>query len=124
LLSPELTELTTLQLAGVHDNCIAIDYSLTRIGREAVREKILAQLRREPMFSEDNQRLLNMFQCRYDTCVSRCYPELTVLYRVETMIAFLHLLDERYGGENKYLMSHVGLSEEDLAMIRRNIISQ
>jgi hypothetical protein len=65
-----------------------------------------------------------MFQCRYDTCVSRCYPELTVLYRAETMIAFLHLLDERYGGENKYLMSHVGLSEEDLAMIRKNVISQ
>jgi hypothetical protein len=124
LLSRELTKLTALQLAGVHDDCIALDYSLTRIGREAVREKILAQLRREPMFSEDNQPLLNMFQCRYDTRVSRSYPELTVVYRSETMIAFLHLLDERYGGANQYLMSHVGLSEEDLAVIRKNIISQ
>jgi hypothetical protein len=37
------------------------------------------------------------------------------------MHLFLHLLDEKYGGADGYLISHAGLSKEDIDTIRRNI---
>jgi hypothetical protein len=41
--------------------------------------------------------------------------------RAETMLAFLRLLDERYGGAESYLISHANLTREDLNVIRGNI---
>jgi len=52
------------QLAGVNDEIIAEDYALTRVGREPAREKIMARLRKEPLFASNNEAVLNMFSCR------------------------------------------------------------
>jgi hypothetical protein len=38
------------------------------------------------------------------------------------MIAFLELIDVKYGGVDTYLKTYVQLSEEDLTTIRRNIL--
>lgn len=47
---------------------------------------------------------------------------LILLVRSETMFAFFKLLEDPYGGVNRYLQTHVGLTEDDLAIIRRNIL--
>lgn len=54
-----------LELAGVEDDIIADDYSLTRVGREPVREMVMARLAQIPMFAENNEKALNMLASRY-----------------------------------------------------------
>ena len=38
------------------------------------------------------------------------------------MLAFLNLLREKYGGVEKYVQDHCGLSNEDINIIRRNLL--
>ena len=38
------------------------------------------------------------------------------------MRAFLDLLSNSYGGVEKYLKRHVGLTDEDISIIRQNLI--
>ena len=57
-------QLNKMQLAGVNDDAIAEDYSLTRIGREPAREKVMARLAKMPMFASDNDKAMNMLTSR------------------------------------------------------------
>ncbi|KAK7695400.1 hypothetical protein QCA50_000036 [Cerrena zonata] len=93
-----------LKLAGVSDSDIAEDYSLTRVGREPSREKVMARLTKEPLFASNSEAALNMFTSR-----------------PETMLAFLKVIEEKYGGVVEYLKKYVHLSEEDIHTIRRNV---
>ncbi|TFK64054.1 hypothetical protein BDN72DRAFT_872181 [Pluteus cervinus] len=95
-----------LKLADVDDDAIADEYSLSRIGREPAREKIMSRLSKEPLFASNNEAALNMFTCRR-----------------ETMLAFLNLLQEKYGGVHQYLKQNLGLTDEDIATIRSNILT-
>ncbi|KAF9651766.1 hypothetical protein BDM02DRAFT_3090662 [Thelephora ganbajun] len=95
-----------LNLAGVDDQIIAEDYALTRVGREPAREKIMTRLREEPLFASNNEAALNMFSCRPDT-----------------MLAFLSLLKERYGGVEGYLKDVIQLTDGDISTIRSNILA-
>jgi len=92
-------------LAGVSDEAIADDYALTRVGREPARAKIMARLAKEPIFAANSEAALNMFTSR-----------------PETMLAFLQLLQEKYGGVEEYLKRHAQLTDEDIATIRRNLL--
>lgn len=38
------------------------------------------------------------------------------------MIAFLQLIEERYGGVEEYLAKFVGLTRDDIDTIRRNLL--
>lgn len=49
---------------GVDDETIAEDYSLTRIGREPMRDMILKRLAKEPIFAENTDAALNMLTSR------------------------------------------------------------
>jgi hypothetical protein len=53
------------QLAGVADDAIAEDYSLSRIGREPIREMVMERLSTIPMFATDNEKAMNMLTSRY-----------------------------------------------------------
>ncbi|CAA7260109.1 unnamed protein product [Cyclocybe aegerita] len=94
-----------LKLAGVDSDAISTDYALTRVGREPAREKIMARLSKEPLFASNNEAALNMFTCRH-----------------ETMQAFLVHFDEKYGGVDNYVKHYVGLSDEEIATIKRNML--
>ncbi|KAA1473441.1 hypothetical protein DENSPDRAFT_839914 [Dentipellis sp. KUC8613] len=94
-----------LMLAGVDDETIAQDYALTRIGREPMREAVMARLSREPIFIQNPDAALNMFSSRH-----------------ETMLAFLQMFRERYGGAEAYLKQYCGFTDDDIATIRRNIV--
>ncbi|KAG6910995.1 hypothetical protein DXG01_006049 [Tephrocybe rancida] len=95
-----------LKLAGVNNTVIAEDYALTRVGREPAREKIMARLSKEPLFASNNEAALNMFTCRH-----------------ETMTAFLALLENKYGGAEQYSKSYLGLTDDDVRIIRNNILT-
>ncbi|KAF7301982.1 TYR-PHOSPHATASE-2 domain-containing protein [Mycena indigotica] len=94
-----------LKLAGVDNDRIAHDYALTRIGREPARAKIIERLSKEPLFASNNEAALNMFTCRH-----------------ETMMAFLDMVDSRYSGVEGYVKRFIGLTDDDIATIRQNIL--
>ncbi|KAJ3547825.1 hypothetical protein NM688_g5363 [Phlebia brevispora] len=94
-----------LKLAGVDDDTIAEDYALTRVGREPMRAMIMARLAKVPLFASNHEKALNMLTSR-----------------AEIMHAFLNLLDEKYGGVEEYLRRYVGLTDEDIAQIRQNLL--
>ncbi|EPQ59168.1 hypothetical protein GLOTRDRAFT_136110 [Gloeophyllum trabeum ATCC 11539] len=94
-----------LKLAGVDDEIVAEDYSLTRVGREPARAMVMARLAKVSMFAENNEAALNMFTCRH-----------------ETMIAFLALLREKYGGPEAYVRQYIGLAGTDIEVIKRNLL--
>jgi protein tyrosine/serine phosphatase len=95
-----------LELAGVDDEIIAEDYSLTKVGREPAREMIMARLTKEPLFATNNAAAMNMFSSRS-----------------ETMLAFLSLLRTKYGGAESYLKDYCKLTDDDISAIRSNILS-
>ncbi|THH19929.1 hypothetical protein EW146_g1352 [Bondarzewia mesenterica] len=94
-----------LLLAGVDDDAIAMDYSLTRVGREPVREMVMARLQKEPIFATNREAALNMLSSRH-----------------ETMLAFLRMFRERYGGAEEYVKKYCRLSDDDIAVIRRHLV--
>jgi len=94
-----------LELAGVADDLIAEDYALTRVGREPARQMVMARLAQVPMFASNTEAALNMFTCR-----------------PETMLAFLTLLRDQYGGVEEYLKQYVHLSSDDIDLVRRNLL--
>jgi len=93
-----------LSLAGVDNETIAHDYSLTRVGREPFRESILKRLAQEPIFEANKSAALNMLSSRH-----------------ETMLAFMKMLEERYGGAEGYVKQYCGLDDSDLQTIRQNM---
>jgi len=95
-----------LKLAGVDNHLIAKDYSLTRVGREPDREKVLRRLMKEPMFAANAEAAMRLLTSRY-----------------ETMIAFFDLLEEKYGGVETYVKTYTGLTDEDLKTIRSNLVA-
>jgi len=95
-----------LLLAGASSDAISADYALTRIGRAPMQTLILSRLAREPLFASDPTAAHNMLSSRE-----------------ETMQAFLQMLDERYGGVKEYVRCACGLSDQDIAIIRKNLLS-
>ncbi|KAJ7587133.1 tyrosine phosphatase family-domain-containing protein [Mycena floridula] len=90
-----------LKIAGVSDDDVAEDYALTRIGREPERFVMMERISKE----SDREAASAMFECRH-----------------ETMLGFLAVLQEKYGGAEGYAKVVLGLSDDDLAIIRRNVL--
>lgn len=90
----------------------------------------MARLAKEPMFAEDKEAAINMLGSRFVFLLFLLGvrprflldPLLLVLNSHETMIAFLSLLEEKYGGAEGYLMHNLEFSTEDVATIRRNLV--
>ncbi|KAF8524586.1 protein-tyrosine phosphatase-like protein [Hysterangium stoloniferum] len=96
-----------LKLSGVDNETIVRDYSLTLVGRALQREMIMERLSKEPIFAENKEAAFNLLSSRH-----------------ETMIAFLDMLEEKYGGIEKYLSEYLGFSRDDITTIRHNILVQ
>lgn len=94
-----------LKLAGIDDEAVCRDYALTRVGREPAREMIMARLAKEPLFASNNDAALNMFTCRHGT-----------------MQSFLKYFQEKYGGAEAYIRRYVGLTDDEIATIKRHIL--
>ena len=44
------------------------------------------------------------------------------LFRKENMMATLEMIEERYGGAEGYLRDTLGFDDEDITIIRRNLL--
>ena len=116
-----VTQQIPTQLAGASTDAISADYALTRIGRAPMRPVILSRLAREPLFASDPTAAHNMLSSR---CVRPCPLVLAdQLGREETMQAFVKMLGERYGGVKEYVRRTCGLTDQDIAIIRQNLLT-
>ena len=100
------------------------DYALTRVGREPAREMIMARLAKEPLFASNNDAALNMFTCRYGHNIgsSLLEPHAWSSYSHGTMQSFLKYFQEKYGGAEAYIRRYVGLTDDEIATIKRHIL--
>ncbi|OCH88331.1 hypothetical protein OBBRIDRAFT_758450 [Obba rivulosa] len=94
-----------LKLAGVDNESIAEDYGLTRIGREPARQKVMARLAKVPLFATNTEAARNMFSSR-----------------AEVMLAFLEVLQTKYGDVVEYLKQYLELTDEDIEIVRSNLL--
>lgn len=109
-----------MRLVGSPPESIAEDYALTTVGRYPEREKIMARLSQFELFS-DTAAARNMLECR--SVIRRYSNAHLILCRWETMIAFLQMLDDEFGGVEMYLTKYCGLTDEDLKTIKCNLTS-
>ncbi|KAG0125294.1 protein-tyrosine phosphatase-like protein [Tuber indicum] len=98
-----------LLLAGVGEEVIAEEYALTTLGMGSVKEAIWDHLIKQPLFAKGDaeaiQGLENMLSSRKDT-----------------MLKTLKIIDEEFGGVRGYLEKQCGFSEEEIEIIRKNIV--
>lgn len=95
-----------LLLAGIDDEAIARDYELTTYGRQPDRDRTIERLKKHAFFAENPDRALNMLSARY-----------------ETMLAFLDLLRQKYGGAEGYVKDYCKMTDDDMEIIRRNLLT-
>jgi protein-tyrosine phosphatase len=94
-----------LRLAGVSDEDIATEYSLTEKGLGSWRDTIIEKL------SEDTKL----------QGVDREGVENMVGARRENMAAVLQMLDQEFEGEREYLKKYLGFEDEEIEKIRKNV---
>ncbi|KAL4771994.1 protein-tyrosine phosphatase-like protein [Aspergillus nidulans var. acristatus] len=94
------------RLAGSSDEALILDFTLTRVGLEPGRAA-----------------LLKMMQSVYGESVLD-NPVLPVVWGVHGsgMVAFLEALDEGYGGVTGYLKNALGFSDDDLEVMKANLL--
>ncbi|KAL1842817.1 hypothetical protein VTJ49DRAFT_4146 [Mycothermus thermophilus] len=94
-----------LSLLNVPDSTIADEYSLTDLGLAPRHESIINHLVEGDALGGDRTRAENMVRARK-----------------ENMLLTLTYLRARYGSAERYVIDHLGLSEESVAQIRRNLL--
>jgi protein tyrosine/serine phosphatase len=94
-----------MRLAGVGDDLIAEDYTLTRLGVEPGREMLTEILK------------------KYYGGVSRDTPGFKELSECKAvnMVAFLKRLDEKWGSAEGYLEKELGFEKSDIDSLKKNI---
>ncbi|KAG6916110.1 hypothetical protein DXG01_008384 [Tephrocybe rancida] len=92
-------------LLGANDADIASDYALTAAGLAPSAKAMEARFRAVPAFQENWEGFTKMGSSR-----------------AETMAAVVPMIREKFGGAEGYLKSHAGLTDDDLRIIRENLL--
>ncbi|KAI4684009.1 hypothetical protein J4E81_009172 [Alternaria sp. BMP 2799] len=130
---------------GVPREQIADEYQLTELGLRPLRDEIVARLLTSPGFRKymlaqstgralSKEEMAQIIQARDSegSDTSEFPPEILekgrqaalrmVGSRKESMLASLDMLDERFGGAERYMREYCGLGDEELAGLRRNLV--
>ncbi|KAG0650074.1 Tyrosine-phosphatase [Hyphodiscus hymeniophilus] len=95
-----------LSLCGVDDEVVAKEYSLTEIGLpDEWKTGVIEHLMENPALKGNMAGALNMISAR-----------------AASMLATLEMLQEKFGGAEKYMIEKCGLSNQDIDKIRSNLI--
>ncbi|BFZ61676.1 hypothetical protein YB2330_002749 [Saitoella coloradoensis] len=97
-----------LKLAGVDDETVAREYELTTEGLKDEHDKIIASL---PTSSDED--LNNPKKAALASLMSSKH---------EAMAGTLKMLQERFGGAERYVKEYCGMTDEDLKKIRENLL--
>ncbi|KAL2062371.1 hypothetical protein VTL71DRAFT_6637 [Oculimacula yallundae] len=95
-----------LSLCGVDNETIAYEYSLTEIGlTREWKDAVMVHLMQNPALTGNLQGAKNMISAK-----------------AENMIFTLKMVEEKFGGAEKYIIEKCGLTKEEVEMIRKNLI--
>ncbi|CZS91611.1 related to protein-tyrosine phosphatase [Rhynchosporium graminicola] len=95
-----------LSLCGADDETIAYEYSLTEIGlTHDWKDAVMAHLMQNPALTGNLQGAKNMISAK-----------------AENMRLTLKMMEEKFGGAEKYVTEKCGLTENEVGMIRRNLV--
>ncbi|KAH7390251.1 tyrosine phosphatase family-domain-containing protein [Cadophora sp. MPI-SDFR-AT-0126] len=95
-----------LSLCGVDDQTIAYEYSLTDIGlTREWKDAVMVHLMQNPALMDNLQGAKNMISSK-----------------AENMLSTLEMIREKYGGAEGYAIDKCGLTEEEVGMIRKNLV--
>ncbi|KAK2750433.1 hypothetical protein FQN57_003913 [Myotisia sp. PD_48] len=95
-----------MRIAGVRDDdLIGYEYQLTELGARHLREEIIERLAKHPALNGNREGAERM-----------------VSARAEAMKGTLKWLDETYGSAEGYLREAMGFSDEDIEIIRKNLV--
>jgi len=95
-----------LKLLGVSDSDVAHDYSLTTIGLEPFLPILAARFKDKPVFKDHWEGSLKL---------GSSLPE--------SMLAFLEELRKIYGSAEEYLLNEAGLSKDELASVKKTMLT-
>jgi Tyrosine phosphatase family len=87
-----------------------------------MRPIIMSRLALEPLFASDPTAAHNLLSSRFVQYHSHLAIELISFDREETMQAFIRMLDERYGGVKEYVRRTCSLTDQDMVIIRQNLL--
>ncbi|KKZ63688.1 hypothetical protein EMCG_01995 [[Emmonsia] crescens] len=95
-----------LRIAGVPDDeVIGREYELTEAGLGELRQQTIDRVLAHPAFGGDREGAERM-----------------VSAKAAAMLATLSWVDDKYGGAEGYLKTGIGFSDQDIALIRANLI--
>jgi hypothetical protein len=103
-----------LLLAGVDNDTITLEYSLTTIGLDSIRETILGYLQ----VTKPNQHQ----GCHEE--IGRTGAENMMSSKRECMKRTLELLEDEFGGVRGYLKSICGFNDDEIDRLRDNLVSE
>jgi hypothetical protein len=89
---------------GTPIEAIAVDYALTRVGYEPVRESLMAILVAQMGEAVNAPGMTEMGTAKQ-----------------ETMFNFMNMLQEKYGGVEGYVKKELNLTDEDIQKIINNL---
>lgn len=95
-----------LSLLGVKPEKIAEEYSLSDIGLRPTRDAVVARLMKSPVFAGAGGG-------------GKARAERMVGARPESMLAMLEMVDKKWGGAEGYVKTMAGLTDEEIAKVRR-----
>lgn len=93
-------------LAGVDDDTIAREYSLTDQGLASLKPLFIERLLKNPALEGNLEGINNM-----------------VSSKKENMLASLDMLRQEYGAPGRYMQERCGLSDTELQQLKQNLLS-
>ncbi|KAI9055363.1 hypothetical protein LZ554_000320 [Drepanopeziza brunnea f. sp. 'monogermtubi'] len=98
-----------LSLLGVSPALVAEEYALSDIGLTPIRDQVVDRLMKSPVFARSGRG-------------GRERAERMVGARKESMIAMLAMVREKWGGAEGYVKMQCGLTDKEIARVRRVLI--
>lgn len=116
--------LCCFQLVDVDDAEITKDYALTTVGLEPASATLRARMQNIPVFRDNWKGAANMGASKFVNSISLGFypgPDWN-WHREHNMTEILAMIREKYGGAAGYLTMRTSLREEDLVVIRKNLL--
>ena len=93
-------------LAGASAETVALDWMLSRIGIEPVREQMIA-------FAKEGAMAATVEAAGFSNLANQ---------KISCWNAFLSAIDSKYGGFEGYVTGTLGFTADDVAKIKRNLV--
>lgn len=93
-----------LMLVGAPDEDIAKEYALTDLGLAELKPLFIERLLKNPALEGNREGVTHMISAKE-----------------ENMLASIAMIREDFGGPKEYMMKYCGLSEDEVARIRKNL---